>query len=171
MLTRDRLIEVLDYDPATGIHVWCSRPAVNRYVKAWNTRYAGKVAGRRYRKSRGDKTEYVVIEIDDRPYAAHRLAWLRTYGAWPTNEIDHKDRNGTNNAIENLRDATSTCNKINTSTRVDNVSGRKGVCWDARRRNWRAEIAINRRRINLGSFNDFSAACAARSVAELRYHA
>lgn len=49
------------------------------------------------------KRGYVVISLGRESYKAHRLAWLVTYGEWPDEDIDHVDRDKSNNKIVNLQ--------------------------------------------------------------------
>lgn len=58
---------------------------------------------------------------------AHRLAWLYVHGEWPDGELDHIDRNPGNNAIANLRLASTGQNGANTGPRLSNSSGCKGI--------------------------------------------
>ena len=44
VLTRERLFEVLDYNPDTGIFVWKERPTALLSNRRWNGKFAGKVA-------------------------------------------------------------------------------------------------------------------------------
>ena len=67
---------------------------------------AGKVAG-------SDHAGYIAIRVKGRQYLAHRLAWLYSYGEWPSREVDHIDRNPSNNRIANLRAATRAQNVQN----------------------------------------------------------
>src|ERR1700744_5004792 len=103
-LTAGYVRSILDYDPETGIFVWKHRPT---HPKSWNTRYAGKVAGRK------SKSKYLEIGIDGFLYISHRIAWLHFYGDYPREEIDHIDNNRQNNKICNLREATPQQNKKN----------------------------------------------------------
>jgi len=94
-ITPDRLRQLLDYDSATGDLMWRIRPD---YGKAWNTKHAGKVAGYRHLKN-------FVVRINRRGYPAHVLIWALVTGAWPSQSIDHKDRDPWNNRWLNLREA------------------------------------------------------------------
>lgn len=122
MITQTRLKEVLDYSPETGVFTWRERDvpldADRAKVSAWNTKYAGKAAGV---KTHG----YIRISIDDKKHYAHRLAWLYSYGSMPS-LLDHKNRNGFDNRISNLRIATKRQN-VKNSDRRDNTSGHRGV--------------------------------------------
>lgn len=58
----------------------------------------GDLAG--YKKSDG----YWRVYINGKGYYLHRLVWLYHKGTLPINEIDHINRNKSDNRIENLRD-------------------------------------------------------------------
>jgi len=75
-------------------------------------------------------------------------------GAWPDMDIDHKDRNKSNNAWVNLRLATMPENSVNCGIRSNNKSGFAGVSWDAKRNKWLAQIRINGKKTNLGRYED-----------------
>ena len=109
MLTIERLREVLNYDPITGIFTW--KKSVSNRIKV------GEVAG--HPKCGGGR--YHGIRIDSRLYLAHRLAWFYVHGKWPSDLVDHKDRNGLNNAIDNLREASQSHNLAN-SVRIKSRS-------------------------------------------------
>lgn len=109
MLTQARLKELLHYDPETGIFTWVA-PTSDRMKP-------GQVAGCGFR--------YVYISIDYRSYPAHRLAWLYMTGVWPKSEVDHENRNRKDNRWRNLRAASGSQNKCN-STRP-NKTGMRGV--------------------------------------------
>jgi hypothetical protein len=75
MITLERLREVLEYNPESGVWVWL--------VTSSRRRGAGKIAGSL------DNNGYVVIRVDRAIYKAHRLAWLYMTGEWPRSTIDH----------------------------------------------------------------------------------
>jgi hypothetical protein len=112
MLSVERLREVLSYDSKTGLFRW----KIKTSKKTPTT--VGDIAGG------GTSGRYWRIAIDGKRYYAHRLAWLYVYGVW-VKEIDHKDLNKQNNAIDNLRDTTRS--KNNANSRVRNSLGIKGV--------------------------------------------
>ncbi len=113
-LTADRLRTLLSYNPETGVFT--------RNIRTSNRINVGDVAG--------SATEggYWAIKIDGKSIKSHRLAWLYTYGCWPTNEIDHINGDPADNRIENLRDVSHEHNTQNTRRpRIDNASGFLGV--------------------------------------------
>ena len=140
MLTQERLKELLDYDPETGVFTW--KVKVNRKI------VVGSIAGSK--NPRG----YIKIRIDKIAYSAHRLAWLYMYGCWPAKQIDHINRVKNDNRIENLRDVSQQNNVWNVSTPKHNKSGLMGVCYVKRDNRWLAQIKKNRKTIYIGSFVD-----------------
>ncbi len=49
------------------------------------------------------------------------------------------------------------------------LSGIRGVCWDEKRKEWRAYITFNGSRLHLGCFKDIEDAKIARKAAEEKY--
>lgn len=140
-LTQERLMEILNYDPVTGIFRW----RVQRGV--WRP---GSRAGTRvWRKNRC----YRRIMIEGVSFLEHRLAWLYMKGYFVP-EVDHWDADGENNKFPNLRECTSTQNKANQRRSVANKSGFKGVYWVAGRQKWYASIQVNGRTRHLGAFDE-----------------
>jgi hypothetical protein len=158
MLTAERLRELVHYDPETGIFVWLASTNMR------GPRRGGKEAG-------GTTTYgYRRIRIDQNDYQSHRLAWLYTHGEWPSGEIDHINCVRDDNRLVNLRPASRAQQSANASKRSDNTSGLKGVSWNKQRQKWQAMIAVNRRSMNLGCFDNRDAAQAAyRAAAEKHF--
>jgi hypothetical protein len=144
-LTQERLKELLDYDPETGVFTWLAS-TTNRIS-------VGDVAGS------VDRLGYRRIALDRRDYKAHRLAWLYMTGEWPTSDLDHINCDKDDNRIANLRLATEAQNGANRRKNSNNTSGYKGV--SSSRGRWRAEIRVNGRARRLGHFTDPAAAHAA----------
>ena len=83
-------------------------------------------------------------------------------------EVDHINQNGVDNRRINLRIATATQNRQNTSKQKSNTSGYKGVMKDKTK--WRAMIRDNGRRIHLGMFDNKIDAAIAYNKAAIKYH-
>jgi hypothetical protein len=83
----------------------------------------------------------------------HRLV-IEAFPLNPQNksQVDHIDNNRSNNHITNIRWATGKENNQNKSLSSKNTSGVKGVYWNKNTNKWKAQIEINGKRINLGSF-------------------
>lgn len=112
MLTPTLLKAALDYDPSTGIFRWkTDRRAPIR---------AGDIAGTYNAKG------YRQITLG-RTYGAHRLAWLYMTGAWPVEQIDHKNGIRDDNRWCNLREATNAENCAARGIKTNNRLGLKGV--------------------------------------------
>lgn len=103
-LTQEIVRELLDYNPETGVFTWRPRDRkwfnTDRIWNSWNAKLAGKPAGTPHRSG------YIWIGLNGKLLAAHRLAFLWMAGAWPTRQVDHRDRDRANNRWTNLRDAT-----------------------------------------------------------------
>lgn len=122
MITHARLLELLHYDPETGIFTW-------RVQRKHSKMRAGDVAG----SNLGDL--YRQITIDMEQYSVHRLAWFYVHGVWPTEDIDHRTDRA--NSIDNLREASSQQNRWNTRPKIGH-SKWKGVTFDkGRRKCWK----------------------------------
>ena len=57
----------------------------------------------------------------------HRIIFQLHYGFDPSGQIDHIDRDGSNNSLSNLREVTSKINARNKSCQKRNKSGKTGV--------------------------------------------
>jgi HNH endonuclease len=158
-LTAERLLEILDYAPDTGIFTWRPRPG----KRLWNSSHAGKPAGQL--SERG----YIRIEIGGKRYRAHRLAHLWMVGKWPGSSIDHVDRNRADNRWSKLRPATPSQQIANQEPSRRNKSGVRGVYFDKERAVWRSIIEVDGRERYLGRFKDFEDAVSARKAAEEKF--
>jgi HNH endonuclease/AP2 domain len=147
-LTAERLRELMEYDPETGVFKWRrGRGGV----------WAGTVAG-----TVDPSTGYVRIYVDQKNHHAHRLAWLHVTGAWPEGQIDHRDLDRANNRFANLRPATNAQNMQNASLYANNKSGYRGVSWSRGSRKWWVQVKANGVHYNGGYFDDVEEAAKAR---------
>ena len=165
------LRERLNYDPATGILTWRERPPnqLGNDWRRWNSRYAGTVAG----GLRTDETGYqsYSVTIDGSSYKAHRLIWKWTTGEDPADEIDHINRDATDNRWDNFRSTTSQGNAHNTRGRRRKDANRhlpQGVFPD--RNAYHAVITVNYKRVYLGRFRTPEAAHEVYVAAKSRFH-
>lgn len=122
MLTPERLRELLDYDPGSGLFKW----------KGCRRGRRSDVAGTR--TSRG----YNQLCIDGRSYRAARCAWLWMTGEWPVLLVDHINRDKADDRWVNLRLASAEQNNANKGLSKSNRSGFKGVSFVPRDGKWRA---------------------------------
>lgn len=154
-LTAEYLRSILNYDQESGVFTW--KVSTSNRVKV------GDAAG--FQGGNG----YLLIMVQGRRYKVHRLAWLYMSGEWPKLDIDHINRDRTDNRIENLRDVSRKQNLQNASKRSDNTSGHPGVSWHKASGKWQAKIEHNYKGIHLGLFTDIEEANAARKAGELKY--
>lgn len=155
MLTKQRLRELLSYDPETGDFRWL----VNR-----GTVRVGSVAGTPNAKG------HLQIRIDGVKYYSHRLAWLWVYGAWPLDQIDHINAVKYDNRLSNLRAASSSENGRNRGAQKNNSSGLKGVYQRKKLGKWQASIKLYGKLKHLGTFTSAESASAAYAAAAHKYH-
>lgn len=153
MLTQQRLFELVDYDPTTGIFRWKVNNGPAR---------VGAVAGH------VTKRGYVSMMVDRFRVYGHQLAWLWAHGAPLPVRIDHRNRNRSDNRIDNLRAATNAENLWNAGVKAHNKLGLKGVTRVNDR--FRAEIRVNKRRIHIGYFATPEEASAAYAAAASIHH-
>jgi len=114
---------------------------------------AGKRAGRLLR------TGYRSIHVSGRRYQEHRLIFLWWHGEFPE-QIDHINRDKSDNRIENLRRCTHSTNQINTNNRQSS-SGIRGVRRVEKTGRWMARIYKNGKEIRVGTFSTQEEASAA----------
>lgn len=151
-ITQTLLKKHLNYDHHTGVFTCIT--------KRIGTGGVGSVVG-----SPNDGG-YLLITILGRSYKAHRLAWLYIYGYLPELNIDHINRNTSDNRIINLREVSHVCNMRNSGNRKDNTSGVKGVSWHKDRRKWVVQINLNGQRHYLGICSNFCNAVCLRLAIE-----
>lgn len=143
MITHKELKEYLHYDPNTGV--------MFSYKNRKRTNYLfplGSVA----------TNKYLLINISDFRYRAHRLAWLYVYGEFPKGQIDHINGNRIDNRICNLRDVSRNENAKNKSMYKNNTSGVSGISWDKINSKWSVYI----KDLHIGSYK-----CKLDAVAEV----
>lgn len=159
IVSHERLLELLSYNPDTGEFVW-------RKYKGSHAG-AGDIAGASAIKGR-----YSSIAIDQRPYLAHRLAWFYAYGVWPEFEIDHKDGDGKNNCLSNLRDVPHVINmqNIRVAKKMSRSCELMGVSMAATPGKFTAGLTAFGKHIHVGTFETEEAAHLAYLQAKRLHH-
>lgn len=100
----------------------------------------------------------------------HHIVWYMHGNEIPEGfEIDHIDHDRENNGIENLRMVARTTNMQNKSTYRNSKTGHHGVTIRPDSGKYRAKITVNKKVINLGTFESIDDAISARKAAELKY--
>jgi len=136
-LTAARVREQFDYNPETGVFI---RKPCQRLK--WQ---ATVITSR-------DTCGYLRASVDGVVHRVHRLVWLFHYGDWPKGEIDHINRDRTDNRIANLRDVSRAVNCGNRSS-PPATQGSVYFC-QGRSRPYRARIRDGERMIHLGYFEN-----------------
>lgn len=163
----DYLRECVCYCHLSGRMVWRERPRHHfktaRGWKNYNTRFAGRLCGNI--ASNG----YREVKINGTSYKAHRIAWAWTYGEFPPEDIDHRNRRRDDNRLTNLRLASRSENTKNTSKKSNNTSGVTGTHWHKRDAKWVAYIQVDGKHHHLGYFETLEDAAEARQAANRKY--
>ena len=159
MVQKEDIESLFEY--VDGNLIWRHNPLS---TKTWNTRFAGKPAG----SLRSDGYVAVQFKLNGKRCVqkVHRLIWLLFNGKFPEFDLDHIDRNPSNNKIENLRDVPHQVNGFNRGPNKNNKSGLKGVSWHKKNSTWIAHISFSGKKIYLGSFKDKEEAVQARLLKE-----
>jgi hypothetical protein len=157
MPSQEYLKSLFDYDPVTGEGFWkqrlSNRTQIGDAVKSINSRY-----------------NYKRVCIKGVSYGWHRIAYKIYHGDFDESlEIDHINGSAAGDGIENLRAVKHIQNQRNQKKRVTNTSGVSGVSWSKYRNKWEAYIMDNRKKINLGRFNEYKDAVEARLRANIQY--
>ena len=154
ILTQKELKRILDYNETTG-----------EFIKLFTSgsTIKGDVAGTL------QKNGYIQIEINNKGYKAHRLAWLYVTGFFPREQIDHINHVRNDNRFLNLRECSNMENAKNNSMPKSNTSGFVGVNFSKSVGKWHARICFDGKRINLGYFALKDEAILARKEANVKY--
>jgi hypothetical protein len=84
--------------------------------------------------------------------------------------VDHRKGDGLNNQRSNLRIATRSQNNTNRLRYKNLTSKYRGVSWSNQNGDWRAQIRLNTKKINLGGFEKEEDAARAYNEAAIKYH-
>lgn len=164
--TLKHLHECFILDTNRGVLTWRDRPrehfVSHRVWLAWNTRYAGTIAGS-FDKSIG----YRKVIVFDTTYKVARIVYKMHYETEPP-IVDHKNLDKTDNGVKNLRASDEITNTWNHPIRKNNKFGTKGYHWFKKAQKYKAEITHNGTRIYLGLFTTEQEARSAYELAEFK---
>lgn len=96
--------------------------------------------------SKNNRNFYAYTTIWSKPMYLHNFIMNKNRGL----VVDHINRNGLDNRVENLRICTNKENLLNSKKALGKLSIYKGVTFDKERNKWRSSIAFNRKTIFLG---------------------
>lgn len=143
MITKQRLDELYEYIPSAG-----------EFVRRIGTGgcAAGSIAG--YTNQQG----YVVMAIDGKEYRRSRLVWLHMTGEMPAQQIDHINRNRSDDRFQNLRQVTHQQNQWNTC-KCDGEH--KNIYWKSKAKKYEVQVSNK----YIGRFSDYQSALVAAQEA------
>lgn len=154
-LTQERLKELFEYrDDGTFV----------RKVATSNRVKVGDPVGW---KTSGGK--YVGLCVNGEKELMHRMVFLYHHGHLPK-YIDHIDGDGTNNRIENLREATHSQNLMNVPGRNGTKSGKKNVYWHAKLKKWTVHVKVGDKVKYFGLYEDIELAELVATEVRNKYH-
>jgi hypothetical protein len=152
------------------------------HIKGYEGRYKVSSKGRVWSIRRNkimkpdlNKDGYYYLKLsklkNTKHYPIHRLVAMTFYFVdnYENLQVDHIDRDKTNNYLLNLRFCTRAENCRNQAMQKTNKSGYKGVYQEPSNR-WRAQITINNRKKHLGIFTKKEEAYEAYKKASKELH-
>ena len=113
------------------------------------------------------KSGYLRTCINYKSYRIHRLIFMMHHGYLPK-QIDHINGIKDDNRIENLRAATQSQNLFNRTLTKSNTSGVKNVTFEQNK--YRVRLRINKKLINIGTFDNLELAELVAIEARDKYH-
>jgi len=153
---KELLKRLLTYNSETGVFTWNEdrRKARKGAIAGCVTKGTGK--GKR------------AITINYKQYEESRLAWLFYYDKNPDGLVCHRDRDATNNKIENLYLGSRKTANRDMKKNITNTTGITGVSVTSTGK-YQASIRVGKKLIYLGTFFDIDKATSARKRADEKY--
>lgn len=119
----------------------------------------------------GQNKGYLTVRLEGKQQYWHRILWVYFNGPIPVGkEVDHLDNNPLNNRLDNLQLLNHSDNTRYQKMHNTNTSGLPGVSWFKSKKKWNAQIAVNCKRIYLGSYDDINEAYYVYYHAKILHH-
>jgi hypothetical protein len=147
-ITKQEFDALFSYDAETGM--------LTRKVRMSQGTPAGSRVGW------ADKKGYTRLRVKGQCILAHRLAFLAMTGQMPDGDVDHINRNPSDNAWCNLRLADKSENGRNVRLNSSNTSGFHGVSWHRGSQSWQAKLGFRSKRAHIGYYGSAEEAAYAR---------
>ncbi len=155
MLTQERLKELFDYDPDTGL-----------LTRRININYRAKIGDI---ITCLDHHGYIQLNIDGKVVKGHRIIWLYVYGELP-DSVDHINGIRNDNRICNLRSVSHETNQQNMRTKkINNKTGFLGVN-QHHSGSYEASLSVNGKKKHIGNYSTPEEAHQAYLEAKRIYH-
>ena len=95
---------------------------------------------------------YLTTTAKGKQLKVHRLAWFLHYGVWPNNQMDHINKDKTDNRIANLRDVDHSLQQHNRDMPTP-TSGLIGAHFNKAKGKWKSSIRVGGKSRHLGYFD------------------
>lgn len=130
------------------------------YVETWNRAYADRLVGVSIKKRGGHMTFKINLPEEYYEVFVHRAIWALVHGTWPVGQIDHIDRDPSNNRVENLREVSGGINQMNKE--VSGAVAYFGVRFKPSTGKYEARIKKDGKQHHIGTFSSAEVAAKAR---------
>lgn len=87
---------------------------------------------------------YLQVRVDNKNLYAHRIIFAIHSGYWPEHDIDHVDGVRDNNQIDNLQEASASCNASKACWALG-TSGVRGI--HPNKKSWQAHMSFNYKQV------------------------
>ena len=120
-------------------------------------------------KHRGNHRTFTVMVNRAPVYIyVHRAVWALVHGTWPNGQIDHIDRDPSNNRVENLQDVSGSINQMNRP--VTGAVPYFGVRYRPHSGKYEARVKKDGKQHHIGTYSTAVAAAKARDKIALMLH-